>query len=116
MHTVIAGKPVKVAAVSDYALSIKLAAMELNFVLQRYMILLYIKLYTPLISSRYLLHRVLCVELHGTAYTRKAVIVYKYIDDMPVFGDIMDILSLQEENIYSRVVTYGWFVCSFSFL
>ena len=49
MYTVIAGKPVKVAAVSDYALHIKLAAMELNddSVLQRYMILLYIKTYTP---------------------------------------------------------------------
>ena len=80
------------AAVSDYALHIKLAAMELNddSVLQRYMIL-YIKLYTPLILSRYLLHRVRCVELHGTTYTRKAVVVYKHIDDMPVFGEIMDI-------------------------
>ena len=37
-HTVFAGKPVKVAAVSDYALHIKLAAMELSddSVLQRY--------------------------------------------------------------------------------
>ena len=39
----------------------------------------------------YLLYRVRSVELHGTTYTRKAVVVYRHVDDMPVFGEILDI-------------------------
>ena len=91
-HTVFAGKPVKVAAVSDYALHIKLAAMELNDSVLQGTLFVHKSIHTSdIISSRYLLHRVRCVELHGTHYTRMAVVVYKHIDDTPVFGEIMDI-------------------------
>ena len=37
------------------------------------------------------LYRVRSAEISGTTYKRKTVVVYEYVDDMPVFGEIVEI-------------------------
>lgn len=48
-----------------------------------------------LLTIQYFTVRFLCevrsAEISGTMYRRKTVVVLKYMDDMPVFGEIVEI-------------------------